>query len=217
MNIRKLYEEHHGVVLTDNMEVHHIVPRHEGGSDDIENLVALTKQEHALTHLLRYEETGNFRDLCAYYMIGYNFTEAHKVSSSEGGKIGGKKVYENKVGIFRSEEDRKLWASLGGKVGGKKQAELGLGFHTYKNNPELHIQNSSKGGKTSGVFQNKNFQSEMGKRGGIKNKGFIWINDGIKNFKYTKKQQDILTIEQYLEENPKYKLGRLKSKGEHKK
>lgn len=210
MNIRKLYEEHHGIVLTDDVEVHHIVPRHEGGTDDIDNLVALTKEEHALAHLRRYEETGNFRDLCAYHMIGYNFTKAHKVSSSEGGKIGGKKVYENGTGIFRSEEDRKQWASMGGKVGGKKQAELGLGWHTYKSNPELHRQKASKGGKASGVFQNKEFQSEMGRRGGSNNKGFVWINDGKRSFKYTARQQKELSLDAFLQNNPQIKVGRLK-------
>lgn len=210
MSLRRLYEEHHNIKLPDDVEVHHIVPRHEGGRDEIENLVALTKEQHALTHLHRYEETGNFRDLCAYHMIGYNFTEAHKISSSEGGKIGGKKVYESGVGIFRSVEDRKEWASLGGKVGGKKQAELGLGFHLYKSDPERHRQNSSKGGKTSGVFQNKEFQSKMGKRGGANNKGFIWINDGKRSFKYTARQQKEKTIEDYIQENPHIKIGRLR-------
>lgn len=210
MNLRRLYEEHHNITLSDDVEVHHIIPRHEGGTDEIDNLVALTKEQHALAHLRRYEETGNFRDLCAYHMIGYNFTEAHKISSSEGGKIGGKKVYDNSTGIFRSEEDRKEWASLGGKVSGKKQAELGLGFHLYKSDPERHRQNSSKGGKTSGVFQNKEFQSEMGKRGGANNKGFIWINDGKRSFKYTARQQKEKTIDDYIQENPHIKIGRLR-------
>lgn len=209
MSLRKLYEEYHNIVLTDDMEVHHIVPRHEGGTDDINNLVALTKEEHALAHLRRYEETGNFRDLCAYHMIGYNFTEAHKVSSSEGGKKGGKKVYETGAGIFRSEEDRKQWASMGGKIGGKKQAELGLGYHLYKSDPNKHRQNSSKGGKTSSMFQNKEFQAEMGRRGGSNNKGFVWINDGKRSFKYTAKQQKQQSLEDYLKYNPQIKVGRL--------
>jgi len=130
--------------------------------------------------------------------------------NSKAGKVGGNIVKSKKIGIFRSEDDRKEWASMGGKVGGKLQAELGLGFHQYKNNPELHKQWSSKGGKFSGQFQNKKFQSEMGKRGGIKNKGFVWINDGIKSYKYTKKQQESVSIEQFLKENEQYKRGRIK-------
>lgn len=208
MKLRKKYEKHYNIVLKD-MELHHIIPKHAGGTDDIENLIAVTKEEHAQLHLNRYEEFGDFRDLCAYHMIGYNFSEAHYISSSNGGKIGGKKAYEQRIGIFRNEDERKIWASMGGKIGGKVQAEQGLGFHKYKTDPELHRQWSSKGGKASGQFQNKAFQSEMGKRGGIKNKGFVWINDGIKAIKYTKKQQQIKTVKDFLIENPQYRLGRL--------
>jgi hypothetical protein len=46
------------------------------------------------------------------------------------------------------KEIRKSQASKGGKIGGKKQAELGLGFHQYKNNKELHRKWSSLGGKS---------------------------------------------------------------------
>lgn len=209
MSLRRKYEEHYNIKLNENVEVHHIIPRHEGGTDEISNLVALTKEEHAEIHLKRYQEYGNFRDLCAYYMIGYNFTEAHKVSSAEGGKIGGKKVYESSIGIFRSEDDRKVWASMGGKVGGVVQAERGQGFHKYKTDPELHKSWSSKGGITSGQFKNKEFQSEMGKRGGVKNKGFVWINDGKTSFKYTAKQQALLSLEIYMQQNSHIKKGRL--------
>lgn len=130
--------------------------------------------------------------------------------NSKAGKVGGCIVRDRKIGIFRSEEEKKIWCSMGGKVGGKIQAELGLGFHQYKNNPELHKKWSSMGGKASGMFQDKKFQSEMGKRGGIKNKGFIWINDGNKSFKYTKRQQEIISIDQFLLENKKFKRGMIK-------
>lgn len=130
--------------------------------------------------------------------------------NSIAGKIGGSIARDLKVGIFRSEDDRKIWASSGGKIGGKVQAKLGLGFHQYKNNPELHKEWASKGGKSSGQFKNKGFQSEMGKRGGVKNKGFVWINDGIKTYKYTKKQQDQVSLENFLLENVQFKKGRIK-------
>ena len=34
--------------------VHHIVPRHMGGTDNPENLVKLTVEEHAMAHLKLY-------------------------------------------------------------------------------------------------------------------------------------------------------------------
>lgn len=209
MSLRKIYQEHHNVVLENNVEVHHIVPRHEGGSDEMSNLVAITKEEHAKTHLERYHKYGNFRDLCAYHMIGYNFTEAHRISSSIGGKIGGKRVRDSSIGIFRSDTDRTIWASMGGKVGGKSQAKNGSKWHLYKLDSEAHRVKSSLGGKTSGVFQNKDFQSEMGKRGGKNNKGYVWLNDGIKSFKYTAKQQQESDLDMYLNNNPHIKRGRI--------
>lgn len=130
--------------------------------------------------------------------------------NSKAGSVGGSIVRDKKIGIFRSQNERKEWASAGGKVGGKIQAELGLGFHQYKTNPNLHREWCSMGGKKSGQFKNKKFQSEMGKRGGAKNKGFVWINDGIKSYKYTKKQQDQVSIEQFLIENKQFKKGRCK-------
>ena len=195
---RRLYKQHHGQII-DEHEVHHILPTFAGGTNKIENLVALSKEEHRQAHLDRYEKHGDFRDLCAYHMIGYNFTEAHKISSSEGGKIGGAKVKAMGVGLFRSEEDRRLWASMGGKVGGKVQAELGLGFHQYKNNPELHKKWSSMGGKASGVFQNSKMQADFGRRGGVKNKGCFGYTDSEgKHKKYTVKQQEQQCFEEFL-------------------
>ena len=49
--------------------------------------------------------------------------------------------------FYIPKEIRRIQASKGGKIGGKKQAELGLGFHQYKNNKELHKEWASLGGK----------------------------------------------------------------------
>lgn len=130
--------------------------------------------------------------------------------SSKAGKVGGIIARDRKIGIFTEDTTKKSeWCSKGGLIGGKKQAKLGLGFHQYKNNPELHKIWSSKGGLSSGQFQNKQFQSEMGKRGGPKNKGFVWINDGIKSYKYTKKEQELVSLEQFLIDNIHFKKGRI--------
>ena len=145
----------------------------------------------------RYEKYGDFRDLCAYHMIGYNFSEAHQVSSSEGGKIGGTKVYDTGVGIFRSEEERKIWAAMGGRIGGKTQKENGVGIHTP--NKELRLHWASMGGKASGVFQDPKRQSEFGKRGGVKNKGFRWYTDNEGTHKkYTPTQQINENFEDFI-------------------
>jgi hypothetical protein len=45
---------------------HHIVPRHDGGTDDPSNLIELTVEEHAEAHRLLYEKYGKWQDKIAY-------------------------------------------------------------------------------------------------------------------------------------------------------
>ena len=45
---------------------HHIIPRHQGGSDDPSNLVELTIEEHAAAHKKLWEEYGREEDRLAY-------------------------------------------------------------------------------------------------------------------------------------------------------
>jgi hypothetical protein len=204
-NYRKIWEETNGKIPK-GYEIHHIIPKHDGGTDDVYNLMCVTKKHHKQLHLNRYKKYGDFRDLCAYYMIGYNFTEAHRISSSNGGKIGGTKAYNENIGIFRNDEDRKKWAAMGGKVGSRVQMQKRIGIHGQSGEERLKF--ASMGGIASGQFQNKEFQSEMGKRGGVKNKGFIWINDGKKLFKYTAKMQQAMSLSDYINQNPHIRKGR---------
>lgn len=207
---RQIYERHHNITLPPEMEVHHIVPVHAGGSDDPSNLIALTKEDHKKEHLKRYLETNDFRDLCAYHMIGYNFSEAHKVSSSEGGKLGGKKVKKLGVGICSADKKKRSeWASLGGKVGGKIQHEKRFGIHAQTKEERLSV--CSLGGKV-GAFTKPDIQSSLGKRGGKKNKGFVWLTDGTTSIKYTLKQQDHKSVEEFLKENPSFRKGKTEAK-----
>lgn len=75
---------------------------------------------------------------------------------------------------------RSGWASLGGKVGGKVQKERGLGIHGVS--LEQNRVWASMGGKVGG-FTKSDIQSELGRRGGVKNKGFVWVNDGVMSYK----------------------------------
>ena len=46
--------------------IHHIVPKHMGGTDDPSNLVELTIEEHAEAHRILYEEHGKIQDKLAW-------------------------------------------------------------------------------------------------------------------------------------------------------
>jgi hypothetical protein len=210
---RKIYERHHKITLGEELEVHHIIPLHAGGTDDHSNLIALTREEHRNEHLKRYLEKQDYRDLCAYHLLGnspFDNREAQKIVCSEGGKVGGEKVKRLGLGICTANENlRSKWASLGGKVGGKVQYENGLGIHAQTN--EERAAYASIGGKR-GAFTQPCWQSKFGKRGGVKNKGFVWLTDGSTNIKYTKKQQSDKDIGEFLAENPSFKQGRTEPK-----
>lgn len=101
-----------------------------------------------------------------------------------GGLIGGKKSVENKSGIFSDDYTDEMRQNAS-KLAVEKQKELGINRFS------------------------SSYQSEMGKRGGVKNKGFIWINNGEKSYKYTVKQQEELSVTDLLSQNDNYKLGRI--------
>lgn len=59
--------------------VHHIVPRHAGGTDDPSNLVRLTVEEHAEAHRILYEEHGRIEDKLAWKFLSGKTSEAEEL------------------------------------------------------------------------------------------------------------------------------------------
>jgi hypothetical protein len=57
-----------------NYHLHHIVPKHAGGTDDPSNLVRVNKAMHAFMHRLRYQETGDYYDCCAANLLSGDWT-----------------------------------------------------------------------------------------------------------------------------------------------
>ena len=45
---------------------HHIIPKHDGGTDDESNLISLTVEEHAEAHKKLYKEHGRWQDKLAW-------------------------------------------------------------------------------------------------------------------------------------------------------
>jgi hypothetical protein len=68
--------------------IHHIVPKHAGGTDDPSNLIELSVEDHAEAHRLLYEKYGKQADFYAWQglsgIIGKE--EQVKAASSRGGK-----------------------------------------------------------------------------------------------------------------------------------
>lgn len=119
--------------------LHHIIPKHMGGSDDSSNLVELTVEEHALAHKLLWEEHGRWQDELAWKTLSGQITNAEanleKLRVSKLGKnnprfgkpgtllgrkgkdhpVFGKKI-SNRKSVARSEETKeKIRNSLSGK------------------------------------------------------------------------------------------------------
>jgi hypothetical protein len=68
--------------------IHHIVPRHTGGTDDVENLVKVTIPEHAAFHYERWVLTGSAYDRIAWLALSAQIKgiEASIMAMSLGGK-----------------------------------------------------------------------------------------------------------------------------------
>ena len=110
--------------------LHHIIPKHAGGTDDPENLVELTVEEHAEAHRKLHEEYGRWQDKVAWKsllgMIGKE--DVIRKVQSEGGKNKpenwSETVRQFRTGATWSEEVRqKISNSLTGKVQSKETLE----------------------------------------------------------------------------------------------
>lgn len=75
---QSLMERSHGRVLDGAREMHHIVPRCLGGTDDKANRAALTPREHFIAHMLLVRMHPSHRGLATAAML----MSAHKTKNS---------------------------------------------------------------------------------------------------------------------------------------
>lgn len=139
---------------------HHIIPKHMGGTNDPENIKALSIEEHTEAHRLLYEEHGKIEDRLAWMglsgMIGRD--EIIKELMTENGRKNGNNAYLKKIGIhdpvyLNSEEYKKICSDNGKKIGNmmaesghcKRVAPLGGG----KNLGKKHFYNPLTGKETA--------------------------------------------------------------------
>lgn len=129
--------------------------------------------------------------------------------ASKAGKVGGALVKARGIGIFAADaETRKERSRKAGKIGGTVQFRNKTGIHALT--PEQRIIKSSKAGKANSLKNNwgeSSKQASRGKRGGIKNKGFVWLTNGIIELKYTQAQQNITPVDVFLKDHPSFRRG----------
>jgi hypothetical protein len=99
-----------------------------GGSNENENLIELTIEEHAEAHKILYEKYGKLEDFLAWRGLLGQISKEEIISeiSKQNGKINGKFCFENKLGIFSlTDKEKKLKNYKGGKISGLKNAKSG--------------------------------------------------------------------------------------------
>ena len=138
------------------MHKHRILPGHMGGEYVPGNTITVeitacnkTTANHIMWHFANWQLYGLVQDELAYKGLSgfYNKEDivAQQLSAAgkKGGKIGGAKTKELRVGFFAPGVQSK-----GGKVGGTKTKELGVGIHGRP--LDKHLSDSRKGGLNQG-------------------------------------------------------------------
>lgn len=124
--------------------LHHIIPRHAGGSDEASNLVKLTISEHAEAHRLLWETNHQEEDYIAWKALSGQITMSetkrmvqlmgakrgsekaavlNKLSGGELAKRGGVACKEKQVGIHSPTWDKAIGSRISGKISGPKFKE----------------------------------------------------------------------------------------------
>lgn len=121
-------------VVGDYTEIHHVIPRSEGGSDDVTNLVNLTPREHYIAHKLLFLDNPTIKSRITTFWLMSN---GHSVNSG--------RVYEELKRRFidimaapkTEEHKRKISKALKGKPKSKDSIEkmkANLGDRSGKHN-----------------------------------------------------------------------------------
>lgn len=113
--------------------IHHIIPRHAGGTDDPDNLIKLTIEEHAQAHLDLFNEYGRWQDEIAWLSLTKQIDNAEatrraQIMGNKGPRTGrrleatlenGKKGNEAWKGKTHTEEAKKVQSEKNKKYWGK--------------------------------------------------------------------------------------------------
>jgi hypothetical protein len=130
---------------------HHIIPKHMGGSDDSENIIELTLEEHAEAHLALYKKYNKKEDLCAYYLL-IGDEKGHAECASLGGKkqgnINATSGHIQKISKEQSSENKSKYGKMGSEV--CKKLKVNSFF-----DPILRLKSCKKGGKVQGINNTK--------------------------------------------------------------
>ena len=101
---------------------HHIIPKYKGGIDDFSNIVTNSRTCHTMFHYCNWRLWNNKEDYIAYRGLASQISKEEIIKQTS--SIGGKKCYENGIGLFSlTEEEKKKASSKGGKKAGKYMSQ----------------------------------------------------------------------------------------------
>lgn len=175
-----------------------------GGSDDEDNIILLTLEEHIQAHWDLHQKYGKKEDLCAYYLLKGD-SRGHEICSKLGGLKSGKKHKESghmrRVSLSRTTEERIRIGKKSANTCRKKQVNSFF-------DPELRIKAAIKGGEIQGKNNaesghlkkiSSNYWEKV-KSGEIIRKKRIWISS------------DDLKISKQILENEELPIGFVKGR-----
>ena len=118
-------------------DLHHVIPKHRGGSDDLSNLVCLSRADHADTHLVDYFLHGYTEDLTAYHLLTEYSSDLARVGWMKGKKRSDYPHWSkpgNKIGakIHKEEYLNKLRQRRNGYSGHILDLETGIFYDSYR-------------------------------------------------------------------------------------
>ena len=104
--------------------IHHVIPRHMGGTDEPSNLLELTIGEHAVAHRKLYEKFGHHQDLIAWLALEKVISKDQARRLAVSGALSGKsKSEEQRMKISKSLVGRKLSAETIAKMSASRRGK----------------------------------------------------------------------------------------------
>ena len=157
--------------------VHHIIPRHLGGTDEPHNLThPISIEDHSIYHHVLYRMFGKPEDKVAWLALSGQIgrEEIIRETSSIGGKRSGNAAVRNKTGVHALTREEKSAA-------GKKGAAARL-----KKYPNLRFKQSEKALKNQ-----KQALERINHQQGHRNSqyGSMWITNGVESIKIKKSDE----------------------------